>query len=128
MKIIRKTKIVECKDISLYFEFKNMPGAGFAFPCDEQGNVDTKNLPPEALGNYKKCLSGEHDVICKGVRILRWNVREPAVGLCECGKEVELSHFTNTCECGADYNFAGQRLAPREQWGEETGEHWTECY
>jgi hypothetical protein len=42
-----------------------------------------------------------------------------------CGDEIELSDFTNTCEhCGSDYNWAGQRLAPREHWGEETGEHW----
>lgn len=47
---------------------------------------------------------------------------------CDCGKEVYCTSFTNTCECGADYNFNGDRLAPREQWGEETGEHWTDCY
>ena len=41
---------------------------------------------------------------------------------CGCGRLVECRNFTNTCECGADYNFAGQQLAPREQWGEETGE------
>ena len=46
---------------------------------------------------------------------------------CPCGKEVFCVAFTNTCECGIDYNFSGQRLAPREQWGEETGEHPTEC-
>lgn len=28
------------------------------------------------------------------------------------------------CEkCGREYNSSGQLLAPREQWGEETGEH-----
>lgn len=49
--------------------------------------------------------------------------REPAVGHCEdCGGLVTLRHFTNTCECGADYNTSGSRLAPREFWGEETGE------
>lgn len=42
---------------------------------------------------------------------------------CECGKVLETPGFTNTCDCGADYNWAGQRLAPRDQWGEETGEH-----
>lgn len=26
-------------------------------------------------------------------------------------------------KCNAEYNSSGQRLAPREQWGEETGEH-----
>lgn len=54
---------------------------------------------------------------------------EPALGLCVCGCEIQLANFTNTCPgCGKDYNFAGTELAPREQWGEETGEHWTECY
>ena len=44
-------------------------------------------------------------------------------GTCTCGNVVQLGGFTNTCsKCGADYNWAGQRLAPRSQWGEETGE------
>lgn len=51
-----------------------------------------------------------------------------AIGECSCGRQVTLSSFTNECDCGIDYNFAGQKLAPREQWGEETGEHWSECY
>lgn len=41
---------------------------------------------------------------------------------CECGSEIVCYNFTNTCECGIDYNMSGQELAPREQWGEETGE------
>ncbi len=52
---------------------------------------------------------------------------DPAIRCC--GVELVCDSFTNTCDrCGADYNFAGQQLAPRSQWGEETGEHWTECY
>ena len=44
------------------------------------------------------------------------------------GYEVVCDSHTNTCEwCGADYNSFGQLLAPRSQWGEETGEHWSEC-
>lgn len=40
-----------------------------------------------------------------------------------CGMDLVCSRFTNTCGgCGRDYNFAGQLLAPRSQWGEETGE------
>ena len=50
------------------------------------------------------------------------------MGKCHCGKMVELEGFTNTCDnCGRDYNWNGTELAPREQWGEETGEHHTEC-
>ena len=40
-----------------------------------------------------------------------------------CGEWLDCDGFTNTCgSCGADYNMSGQRLAPRSQWGEETGE------
>jgi hypothetical protein len=48
--------------------------------------------------------------------------RQPAIGKCACGREVELFGFTNSCDCGRDYNSAGQELAPRRQWGEETCE------
>jgi hypothetical protein len=43
-----------------------------------------------------------------------------------CNNPVELlSSWANQCDnCGAEYNGSGQRLAPREQWGEETGEDW----
>ena len=54
--------------------------------------------------------------------------REPASLEC-CGRRLSLSRFTNTCvKCGADYNQSGSLLAPRSQWGEETGETWTDCY
>jgi len=56
-------------------------------------------------------------------------VTQERIGECECGEHVYLTRFTNTCyDCATDYNMSGQRLAPREQWGYETGEHWTECY
>jgi hypothetical protein len=45
-----------------------------------------------------------------------------AEGQCDCGAIVELGRFTCTCRCGRDYNWNGTLLAPREQWGEETGE------
>jgi len=48
---------------------------------------------------------------------------EPAVARCHCGHPIALAAFTNTCsKCGSDYNAFGQALAPRSQWGEETGE------
>lgn len=40
-----------------------------------------------------------------------------------CGEPLHCPGFTNTCpHCGADYNWAGQLLASRGQWGEETEE------
>ena len=48
----------------------------------------------------------------------------PGVGICDkCGRHVTLHDaFVNTCTCGAEYNWVGQHLAPRSQWGYETGE------
>jgi len=66
--------------------------------------------------------------MAKVVRHIEEGHRSIPVVQCNCNREVECWDFTNTCECDADYNFAGQRLAPRSQWGEETGEHWSECY
>ena len=51
----------------------------------------------------------------------KW-VRGETQVLC-CGEWLSCFGFTNTCSnCHADYNMSGQQLAPREQWGEETGE------
>lgn len=51
---------------------------------------------------------------------------EPQVIECVCGAPVALwSSWANGCDgnfCDQEYNGSGQALAPRTQWGEETGE------
>ena len=108
----------------------NIPntGCGYSFECDENGNIDIESLNPDAQENYQRCLKGENErgekIVPGEVRELHSNWIEPACGKCECGTTVELEGFTNTCEgCGEDYDSCGQNLAPREQWGIETGEH-----
>lgn len=111
----------------LVYSWEDCSGAGFSFPCDEIGNVDIDSMQPEAQANYAACVRGEKDgkkLVCEGVERYSFNWKEPAVLECDCGAHVDLDGFTNMCEgCGADYNMSGQRLAPRECWGEETGEH-----
>ena len=51
---------------------------------------------------------------------------ERKIGMCPCGHKVELLEVTNTCVCERDYGFNGDLLAPRSQWGEETGESATD--
>lgn len=105
-----------------YFKDNDCPGAGYSFECDESGNP----LPlkwPEAERNWQGCITGEFNVTDKGIERKETSYNVPAVGRCECGREVSLDGFTNTCECDRDYNSAGQLLAPRSQWGEETGEY-----
>lgn len=47
------------------------------------------------------------------------------VAHCPCGSTVHCDGFTSTCgECGRDYGGNGDILAPRSQWGAETGESW----
>lgn len=119
MKIVEQREFIVTRHNQLEFE-------DYCFDCDENGIVDKSKLQPLALENYLKCIaSGEAG------ELESWehSFSSPAVGECSgCGKHVTLANFTNTCECGADYNSSGQLLAHRSQWGEETGEHWTDCY
>jgi hypothetical protein len=78
-------------------------------PCDRTpGCAGTMTVVPEI--RQQKWVRGYTEVEC-------------------CGETLICDAFTTTCpNCGADYNWNGDRLAPRSYWGEETGEHWTECY
>jgi len=118
--IISHREYHEEKVYHLSFHWYGFPGAGFWFPCDKDGNLDEKWKDSPS---YLKCINGEHDVVADGVVCYTHRWTDPAILKCDCGAEVDLYGFTNTChECGADYNMSGQRLAPRSQWGEETGE------
>jgi len=75
--------------------------------------ADATKFRNEVLGEL-----GEHEYA-------NWAKVYPVVN-CPCGEDVDCQSFTNECDCGADYNFSGTRLAPRSQWGEETGESWWE--
>jgi len=127
MRIIQPKQWMESVSFSLSFQNLEPHTGGYSFDCDENGNVDESKMHPLALENYRKCLAGEGVGPAKIERYENsW--MEPAVGQCHCGSKVILAKFTNTCKCGVDYNFAGQALAPRSQWGEETGESWHDCY
>lgn len=111
------------------FNMKDMPGCGYAFDLDKQNNPILTN--PYAEKNYLDCLRGTNDkgelIIDNGIKTRKHYWNECAIGKCSCGMLVHLSGFTNTCDrCGNDYNMSGQLLAPREQWGEETGEHYVD--
>lgn len=125
MEIVKREERVHEVAYYLVFNWSDNPGSGFSFPCDVDGNVDEASLPPAGRENYKKCLDGTHHVERFGVaKSERW-IRVPAIGLCDaCHAEVVLrDSFTNACgACGIEYNGSGQHLAPRSQWGDETGE------
>lgn len=135
----------------LTFEYIGTNGSGCSFDCDKSGKVDMTALNPCALQTYTEAkygqvtrregvqwrvgADGEYEPIPGTGTTVTRNVskgeivtygkhhHEAAVGECDrCGADVHLHGFTNTCECGVDYNMSGQMLACRSQWGEETGE------
>lgn len=103
-------------------------GSYYSFECNEQGHLIKPN--EGALRNFRKCRNGTYDVCDNGIQTHERTYRHRAIIKCKrCDEgEICLANFTNTCyECGADYNTAGSLLRDRRCWGEETGEHWTEC-
>lgn len=123
MKIIKHRQHVTVTTYSLVFDYEGENGWGFSFDCDRRGRV--KSLRPAGEKNYQACLTGTVDgrpVVARGIESRSHSYAEPAEGRCCCGRVVVLDSFTNECDCGRDYNMSGQLLAPRAQWGEETGE------
>lgn len=129
--VIEESKLIEGTYYEMCFWYADHKGTwGFSFECDKKGNLlPFKNEDAEA--NYHKCLTGDvngHKVLPGVIRDTDYSYYTKTVAKCHCGSKIVLANFTNTCDCGRDYNSSGQELAPREQWGEETGEHWSDCY
>lgn len=124
MKIIKHREIVTVTTYALVFDYEgSASGSGFSFPCDKRGQPEP--MRPAGEKNYQACLTGAVNgrrVVARGIESRTHSYPECAKGRCACGRVVELDSFTNECDCGRDYNMSGQLLAPREQWGEETGE------
>jgi hypothetical protein len=125
MKIIVQSKSEEVVSFHHHFGQPNKSGRvelSFGFECSETG-VIKKQENQTAINNLNRCLSGADGIVSMGIQQYVHTYRVSAVGECStCRRHVTLDGFTNSCECGADYNMSGQRLAPRSQWGEETGE------
>ncbi len=119
MEIIQTRKHHFEVDYFLDFTWIDDKHSGFHFQCDPQGNLLDKGKEAfltECKTNPKLKYNGIEEVTRS------WT--DPKIGLCVCGQQVALGGMTNTCHgCGKDYNWNGTLLAPREQWGEETGEH-----
>lgn len=124
---IRRARTIHGKNYRRDFVRVTNEHRDFCFECDKTGHplFPLEGLPWE---NYLKCVMGVYSVHDEGIVVSEYSYRERAILKCTCGNEVVLSSFTNTCMvCRADYNMSGELLAPRCYWGEETGEHWTDC-
>lgn len=110
--IVPKRKVKE-KVYRLVFD--DADGNGFAFPCDEEGNIG--DLPKEAARNYAWCKEHPEKFERFGfVETVVWSFTEPAHGECHCGARVDLvNQYMGACQCGYCgqwYNLFGQDLTP----------------
>ena len=122
IEIIQEAKREEVVERFICFDQRDMPeGTGYSFRCDEEGNlIDDENWSERRGRIYALlCNKGYKFPV---IREYRWNRLLPRIGKCVCGEEVCLTGYPNDCECGRDYDIQGNLLAPRSQWGEETGE------
>ena len=120
MKIISERQRVETVEYQRCFE--SAPYCGYAFSCDENGNV-FPDLNEDALRNYQNCIDGKYPHLKDvGVRKCTHTYIEPAVGICDnCGREVRLEDEycgAAECECGEWYTMNGQHINPPEMWEE----------
>lgn len=124
IKDVGRETIVE---YSREFVWEHDRGAGFSFPCDENGNL-SPDLHPAAVENYNKCVDGTinwdgHKIIDKGIRKEVRTFRTPAVLRCNCGEEIELvNEYLGACACpvcGQWYSTFGQELLPPTMWEED---------
>lgn len=121
-KIIRKASRERIQEYLFFYDYPGT-GSGFCFPCSATHIIDESKLSAAALENLRQCRSGENGTVAGGCVDVSHTIFIPAVLRCDCLREVELiDSFLNPCSCGRDYDGAGNLLAPRSQWGEETGE------
>jgi hypothetical protein len=124
---VKRGERITVVSFSRVFDYEGEDGWGFAFPCNEQGEALPDQYHDSWSGNWAACITGTVDgrkVVDRGIRRNEHRYWEPGMLRCQCGAEVVIDMLmTNTCErCGRDYNSFGQLLAPREQWGWDTGE------
>lgn len=123
IRIIKPRRRVVVTERQIIFDDLKVKGAAFGFPCNGDFVVDREALNPVARANYDRLIADRFDGRYAEPRREEWtrSFYEPAVGRCSCGRAVTLEG-DSSCRCGREYNAVGQELAPRSQWGEETGE------
>jgi len=115
LKVISHGGKVEKYSYFIFYEWVEIPFAGFSFDCNMQGEIKFNDLSPEALVHYGKCESGEYEVIYRGLQREDQSYFESKVAECYCGEPIVLELFTNECShCHQHYNIAGQQLVKKE--------------
>ncbi len=96
---------------------------GYAFDCDENGNL-LDSVTEQARENYRLCLQKpeKYRYAFNKVEKTVYMDKIEASGICNCGKRISLyNQDLGACECpycGQWWNLFGQELKPRERWND----------
>ena len=120
LEFITRRELIENTTFSVFFEWRDMPGAGFGFDATPDGTI----IAPAAQAgrdNLQRCLDGTYDVRRGRLQTFVNRYWQPASVRCDCGATIWLEDaMTNECgRCGLLANGSGQRLAPVAQWSDE---------
>ena len=118
LKIIKERTPETIKEYYINFWYKDDPNAGFCFPATSHGEPEFSSMSPEAIANYKACLTDERLTEAE-FEPREYTFINPAVGLCSCSQEVVLdADYMGAvrCECGRWYNLFGQELRDPKYW------------
>tara|TARA_R110002051_G_scaffold307543_1_gene378635 strand:- start:174 stop:590 length:417 start_codon:yes stop_codon:yes gene_type:complete len=118
MKIIKQPTRKTITEYTREYSYASDKNSGYSFPCDSKGEL-LSGRTEELRKNYEK-IKGSENIIDDGVHISTSYWWEPAVGKCDCGKELELHDpLDNFCACGQCYNSSAQRVAPSSECDEQ---------
>ena len=132
LQITLKRRHVVVLEHRLCWDSLQTPGAAYAFRCDAQGHITMSELSDTAKANLDHLqldgMGGRY--VGPHIDTYRHSYWTAAEGICKCGFRVILPSGGDTdCGCcGRIYSCTGQELAPRSQWGEETGETLADIY
>ena len=113
-------KEVESKRITVNNDSINCGECGHGWSVDDPNHPTyeshmSKIGTPCDCGRPLKLVKSSYERFIKGYKVIECKTCSGHVNL--------ISSWANSCDkCDSEYNGAGQLLAPRDHWGEETGE------
>jgi hypothetical protein len=99
---------------------------GEVIPCKEGDEPDkhVKCSTDECAWWDNYLFVKDNDKYQSRIETETWSWVEPAVAICECGKEITLNYDAEDCPCcGRLHNLFGQELLPRHMWEEDYDEY-----
>ena len=116
--IIKERERKTYSQLELWFYEKATNELRYGFPCDAEGNVNEPSDKENCIWWKNYLFVKDNNDFYSRVKEVTTSYSDPAIAICECGKEIELAYDAEECPyCGRLHNLFGQELLPRHMWG-----------